>query len=190
MELHKHEQRHTAIRLIAILLVLAPASLPAQQANPSAWDLAISVCRDIQDPDARVACYDSLAERMNSAGNSTAPGGGYSPAQQDNRVMTPEERQARLRQQQMAAQGRRPEETAPAALDAEVEFSVPIVDLQKRPNGWRISLANGQVWQQMINKRYNLEEGMIVHIYPTIWGKSHRLTVDRLGSFIQVERIK
>lgn len=65
-----------------------------------------------------------------------------------------------------------------------------IAALQKSQNGWVVTLDSGQVWRQMYTKRYNLHEGQEVKIAPTIWGDAYRLTVSKLGGFIQVERIK
>lgn len=55
---------------------------------------------------------------------------------------------------------------------------------------WQITLAGGQVWNQMISKRYMLEVGEEIKIYPSMWGNSYRLTSDRLKGFIQVERVQ
>jgi hypothetical protein len=60
---------------------------------------------------------------------------------------------------------------------------------QLGPNLWVVSLEGGQRWRQMLSKRYTLQAGDEVHIYPTKWGSSYRLTAKRLGGYIQVERI-
>lgn len=65
-----------------------------------------------------------------------------------------------------------------------------IADLQKIPTGWSVTLASGQVWRQMYNKRYNLRVGQEVKISPTIWGDDYHLAVKELGGFIQVKRIQ
>ena len=65
-----------------------------------------------------------------------------------------------------------------------------IAALQKSQSGWVVTLDSGQVWRQMYTKRYNLREGQQVKIEPTIWGNAYRLSVSKLGGFIQVERIK
>jgi hypothetical protein len=53
-----------------------------------------------------------------------------------------------------------------------------------------ITLKSGQKWLQMISKRYPLEEGDEVRIYPSGFGDSYRLTATRMSGFIQVERIR
>ena len=65
-----------------------------------------------------------------------------------------------------------------------------IKELRKIPNGWIVTLESGQVWRQMYSKKYNLEVGQQVKISPTMWGDAYRMSVSKLGSFIQVERIQ
>lgn len=65
-----------------------------------------------------------------------------------------------------------------------------IASLQKGQNGWIITLEHGQVWRQMLSKRFQLREGQEVRIYPTMWGKSYRLALVDGAGFIQVERIR
>lgn len=65
-----------------------------------------------------------------------------------------------------------------------------VQELQQAQDGWVITLASGQVWRQMVNKRYNLQVGQDVKIAPTMWGNAYRLSVKDLGGFIQVERVR
>ncbi len=58
------------------------------------------------------------------------------------------------------------------------------------PNTYLITLENGQVWRQMEAKRYRLQVGDSVRVYPSRWGSSYRLSVEGLNGFIQVERIR
>lgn len=58
-----------------------------------------------------------------------------------------------------------------------------------RQNQLDVTLESGQVWRQMTSKRYSLREGDSVVIRPTIWGKSYRMSTERIPGFIQVERI-
>lgn len=65
-----------------------------------------------------------------------------------------------------------------------------VADLEQLgPNLWLITLEGGQRWQQMLSKRYGLQVGDQVRIYSTRWGSSFRMSVERLGGYIQVERI-
>lgn len=61
---------------------------------------------------------------------------------------------------------------------------------QNAAHMWVITLSSGQVWRQMYTQNYNLEAGDKVKIYPSGWGDAYRLTTERLGSFIQVQRIE
>ena len=74
--------------------------------------------------------------------------------------------------------------------DDEEQLFDRIAALQKTPDGWIITLESGQVWRQMVGKRYNLREGQEVKISPAIWGDSFHLSVSKLGGFIQVRRVK
>ena len=56
------------------------------------------------------------------------------------------------------------------------------------PNEYLITLENGQIWRQTGSKRYPLQVGHHVRIYPTHWGNSFRLTAEKSKGFIQVER--
>jgi hypothetical protein len=60
---------------------------------------------------------------------------------------------------------------------------------ETEPNTWKITLANGQVWQQATGKRYAMKDGDQVTIRKSGWGGSYRLYVERLGSYIQVDRV-
>jgi hypothetical protein len=57
------------------------------------------------------------------------------------------------------------------------------------PNILEVTLESGQVWRQMLSKRYPLQVGDSVTIRPTMWGSSYRLTAPRISGFIQVERV-
>lgn len=59
---------------------------------------------------------------------------------------------------------------------------------QTVPNRYLIGLENGQIWRQMTSKRYPLQIGHQVRIYPSKWGSAYRLSVEKLSGFIQVER--
>ncbi len=52
-----------------------------------------------------------------------------------------------------------------------------------------ITLLSGQVWQQIIARRFLLRKGEEVAIQPNPWGESFRLSVTGRNGFIQVKRI-
>ena len=66
-----------------------------------------------------------------------------------------------------------------------------IVDIDTyRPNMFEITLESGQIWRQMVPKRFALRKGDPVRIYPIRIGEDYRLTTARLEGFIQVKRVK
>ncbi len=52
-----------------------------------------------------------------------------------------------------------------------------------------VTLESGQVWRQMLSKRYPIVVGDTITIRPTRWGSSYRLTSERISGYIQVERV-
>lgn len=52
-----------------------------------------------------------------------------------------------------------------------------------------VTLESGQVWRQMLSKRYPVNVGDTVIIRPTRWGSAYRMTAERISGFIQVERV-
>lgn len=74
--------------------------------------------------------------------------------------------------------------------DGNGELIDTVADLEQLgPNLWLITLEGGQRWQQMLSKRYGLQVGDEVRIYSTRWGSSFRMSVERIGGYIQVERV-
>jgi hypothetical protein len=58
------------------------------------------------------------------------------------------------------------------------------------PDAYLITLDNGQIWRQNVPKRYLLRPGAEVHLQPSPWGSSYRLTDPDVGNYIQVKRIE
>ncbi len=82
------------------------------------------------------------------------------------------------------------EESARQQASENRELIDTIASLREtEPNTWRVTLSNGQIWQQVTGKRYLMKEGDQVRIRQSGWGSSYRLYVDRLGSYIQVDRV-
>ncbi len=83
-----------------------------------------------------------------------------------------------------------------ARVEADAEGKRELVDSVSgiklvQHNTLEITLGSGQVWRQMINRRYPLKVGDEVRLRPTGFGTSFRLSAARLdgSGFIQVERI-
>lgn len=184
--------------VIACLLIGANSTL-AQGVTPVYVD--VSQCRNINVDLARVACYDTLADialKKAASGKNQAlvPQNNINrQMRQDNWIMR--EELARLRKESNDIQegdtfddfGKRDNRIVNRD-DGKRELFDRIVSLKKSANGWLVTLESGQVWRQMNNKRYALREGQEVRIFPSIWGDSYRLSVKKLGSFIQVERLR
>jgi len=74
---------------------------------------------------------------------------------------------------------------------ANPEIFATVAELRETvPNSYLITLDNGQVWRQTVPMAYGLREGAEVHLYPSRWGDSYRLTDEDLRGYIQVERVR
>ena len=155
----------------------------------------------------RVACYDTLADQALMRGAMPAVTESAIPQIQVqnnlNRQVLEEnwrmrEELARIRKGEIQTnqtdgireKSGRQEQGIVKSNNGDQEFFDRIAGLQKTPDGWIVTLANGQVWRQMYTRKYALLEGQEVKMSPTIWGSSYRLSVSTLGGFIQVERIR
>ena len=192
--------------LKTVLLLIIPITVCAQ--SPAYMDA--SQCRNIAVDRARLACYDALADmamkqngaapatNTNQAPQALVPRGNISnQLQEKNRKMR--EELARLRQEEQASGGNsdtarinrfgKPQQRIVANKEGEDVLYDRIQSLRRGPDGWYITLASGQVWKELYNRAYNLEEGMEVIISPGMLG-SYRLSVKKLKSFIYVKRLK
>ena len=195
------------ILVTALLAMTVPGTAQAQvSSNEINY---FSRCRAISDNQARLACYDRLYDQALRA---VTPGSEAERLEAENRRMR--EELARIQGQTAPApvvssapprQYQRREPPQPGARvgdfgkkqsrveqddkGRDVMFD-RISELQKISNGWAITLASGQVWYQMYNKRYNLRVGQEVKISPALWGDNYHLSVKDLGGFIQVKRVK
>jgi hypothetical protein len=82
---------------------------------------------------------------------------------------------------------------APAGAEARAEREI-IANItairEMEPDAYLITLDNGQTWRQSTPKRYLLRVGAEVHLQPSTWGSSYRLTDPNVGNYIQVTRVK
>lgn len=181
-------------------------------APPAAWSqspvyIDASQCRNITVDLVRVACYDRLADMVMQQNGTTPqldqsrqpqqaqPQGSYQDQlREKNRQMR--EELARLRNSEPGGGDAdritrfgRPEQRIETNKDGEDILYDRIQSLQKGPDGWLITLASGQVWKELYNRPYNLEEGMEVKISPGMLGSYH-LSSSKQKRFIYVKRIK
>jgi len=132
----------------------------------------LAKCSRIAEVTPRVACYDTLARpqqdtaRIETA-TATAPPLASTPAPLKAKAL--------------------PE---PAERSVE-EFTSRVTALNEiQRDKWRITLENGQVWQQTVGKPFLLRANDTVRIAATGWGRSFRLEVDGHAGYIQVSRVQ
>lgn len=149
-------------------------------------------CRGIDQEKARLACYDTIIDQAGL--NSPARNNTQTLREENRRIL--EEMDLLRRQQGSTQSSSRVEEFGRQSAkvietDGREELYDRIARLDRTNSGWLITLEQGQVWRQVISKRFNLKEGHEVRIYPTNWGDSYRLSVvDGPVGYIQVERIQ
>ncbi len=172
---------------------------------------SINDCQAIQDRLARYACYDSWDSASGTVRQSAPARSSSARVQQEEeegsllgRIFDGDDEGADQEQAEPAQTatvstpeselesfGRvQPSTRLIDGLDGQSELVDTIADLEQLgPSMWLISLEGGQQWKQMLSKRYTLQEGDEIRIYPTRWGNDFRLSSTRLGGFIQVTRI-
>jgi hypothetical protein len=164
--------RFRALLTVAIVgagLIRPPVSL-AQDAD--GLTIRVDDCIALESELARYDCYERLVRAALSEREDTV----------ETAAEGQEERSPTIRE---VADERG---TQPADA-AEFVSTITALDEDLR-NRYTITLGNGQIWRQMLAKRYALRVGQEVRVYPTRWGDSYRLSAKRLKGFIQVERVK
>jgi hypothetical protein len=130
----------------------------------------LSQCAGVDDPGARLACYDALAGRTATPG-SAGPSAPMPPVP----VPAPS----------VDAFGKAPVSTAPESITARV-----VGKLTEWKLGTLIKLDNGQVWQAIEDRSYvypNVPENPEVEIIKGVFG--YRLEIKAIGRRISVKRI-
>lgn len=203
-------RRASAAALLAAGFLAAGATnaQPPETSNAPAESLNVDIsgCLDLATREQQIACYlarvDEAVEAHESGVTPARDQGPNDPSSASSRAVETESRRS---DPSSAPRGpaqpqSRPQSEAPAAAAAseapdEVEEREEIVATitsirEVQPNTYVINLDNGQVWRQSAAKRYYLREGAEVHLVPTAWGESYRLTDPDVGNFIQVERVR
>jgi hypothetical protein len=166
---------------------------------------SLADCRNIAEQAARLACYDrvagvsapaapvkpvtptapsratqsSIPARIEKVAPSSAPA-----VQAETKAVTPSDAVAAFGTKETTA-------TVEASADGEQVLTDTVASIKiVQPEVREITLSSGQVWRQRNSQPFRLTAGDKVSIKPSIWGSSYRLSVERLNSFIQVERIK
>ncbi|HUF71902.1 MAG TPA: hypothetical protein VMR74_03270 [Gammaproteobacteria bacterium] len=194
-----------AVGLGAFALVAAMTNAqPPEGASvpPDSVNVDVAGCIDLETREQQIACYlarveEAVDAREVEATGSDEPNSNATSSAPSSAAQT-EPRRANPPAQRDALQARpQPQRDAPAAADSEQpdaaggEIVARVTSLREmEPDTYLIFLDNGQVWRQNAPKRYFLLEGAEVHLSPTRWGESYRLTDPDIGNFIQVERIR
>jgi len=208
-----HDQKLSSLVAPMMLFIVMGATRPVIAEQP--LTIEVSRCVNIKSAIERLDCYDELADQAQQS-NSELEAADLSEPESDSGSDTPV---TMIEQESVAAaaviQSTPVKEQVPVTektidqtnrvteenfgLPPEkrydekdlVEFHSTISKLREYiPGRYLITLENGQVWRQMVAKRYRLRVGHNVRIYPSRWGKSFRLSAEELKGFIQVERVR
>jgi hypothetical protein len=165
---------------VAIGAVIAARTAAAQA--PQAFTVDVGECVEIAAPDERFACYERrVAAARNVQAQSEATLNG-TPA------LAPPELQPTTTAPRGSSFDRR---TVAGDAQESRDFIGIVASLRETvPDSYLITLDNGQVWRQTTAKRYPLQPGQQVRIYPTTWGDSFRLATADSKGFIQVRRVQ
>lgn len=191
----KTTAKHAVPALLSVLLMPAAAQVHAQAAT-------LTDCQAIQDRLARYACYDSwdsTSGEVRPLPRSTAPQ--PQPARTERAApqaattapaasAAPPAGPATAIESSVADFGRQQSSTRVVEGEDGAELVGTVAALEQLgPNLWVVTLEGGQRWRQMLTKRYALQVGDDVRIYSTRWGSAYRLSSERVGGYIQVERV-
>lgn len=159
--------------------------------TPESVNVDIAGCVDVETREQQIACYLARVDEAVEAHESGATAAGsrdpndLSSAPRD--AAQPQSRPQR--EASAAAAASRPPDEAEEEEEEEIVATITSIR-EVQPNIYVLNLDNGQVWRQSAPKRYFLREGAEVHLVPTPWGESYRLTDPDVGNFIQVERVR
>lgn len=174
--------KHAVSGVLPVVLLLSGSQCFAQAET-------LGDCQAIQDRLARYACYDSW-DAVSGTVRRSAP----APRGADTTATPRAESQAATEGATTPTADDFGRRESSARLFGREDGASELIDTiasleQLGPSLWLVTLSGGQQWRQMISKRYALQQGDEVRIYPTRWGSSYRLAVERVGGYIQVERV-
>ena len=162
MKVRGNTASKTTFLLGAVLLPLAAVS------QSDKLQLDLNRCAAIADINSRVACYDGLARPQPEKPQGKAPQAAVGAA-----TSGPPQARSEPREQRE---------------EAILEKVTSLKEVE--PDKLRITLANGQVWQQTVGKAFLIRTNDTVRIAASSWGRSFRLTVDGHPEYIQVTRLQ
>lgn len=186
-----------ALSLVTLALALAAPGSVAQQS----FLIDAGPCLTLGTAVERLVCFEQQvreAQELQGVAPAVVTRPAPAPAAAAQQSAPPSAPQAAAPRQEAPVQSAAPtgvaafglrEEADPDATPEELLGTVASVR-EFAPNQLVVTLSNGQIWRQSNSKRYPLKEGQSLRIYATRWGNDYRLTVQELGGFIQVERVK
>jgi hypothetical protein len=206
MPTEKHNKRTRPMRhmlIIGAALAGSASVATISYAQPSeSLNVDVGACLDLPTREEQLQCYENrVADELRTRARDT---GSDEPAVQpsDSRAASAEassnfrRTEAREPLQTPRGEPEGPSRAEPVAASAGsggagAEIVSTIASVRKvGPDTYEIALENGQIWRQNRPKRYLLLEGAEVHLNPTHWGSSYRLSDPNVGGFIQVGRVQ
>jgi hypothetical protein len=178
-------RRRRALLAICLGDVLGSQACLAQL--PEELSVDVADCIRMESAAQRFRCYENkVDDALNHPQDIAASDGDrLAPIAEEPRAQPLNDSPSSRTEDRFFSEERRAERGEPIVFNSAISALRETV-----PDRYLITLENGQVWRQMLPKKYGLEVGQEVSIYSTRWGKSYRLTVENLGSFVQVERIR
>lgn len=175
--------------LTGFVLTMTPGSFLGAQPEGRLID-----CTQIDDPERRLACYDTLIGRSSngtSDDDTDSPGQAIpSPPPQNAQTDTVDADSKTPPTVEDFGQESNPSRARIQRDDDNFELIDTVEDLRQYNRGRiEITLSSGQIWRQSAAKNFHLNEGDEVRIYPSDFGIDYRLSVLGRSGFIQVRRI-
>lgn len=150
-------------------------SVQSAVADETIFTVDLRACSAIKKIAERVSCYDELAEIQASKSEPTL----------NANAATTLENNSNLETNQFGLEKKEIKSQSSEELIARVVESKEI-----SPNKRLITLANGQVWRQMLAENFLIRPNDSVRIYKKSSKRYFRLSVEGRSKFIQVQRVK
>ena len=199
-------------RRLPVLTACSVMALTALPSSPTAAQVgdSLNACAQISAAEQRLACYDKLSglsddetsvqvtNRQEEARKQTDVEAQQqvepSPVQANTQADTAEAVPDSRRDTPTLESFGRDSNPAQARIqrnDKSFELIDKVVDLQQYHHArLEIRLSGGQLWRQTAARRFHLNEGDEVRIYPSDFGTDYRLSAKGRSGFIQVQRIE
>jgi hypothetical protein len=138
--------------------------------------LELAKCAAVSDINARVTCYDGLAHSQQSK-----------PLSDQAPPATTVEAPVAAKIENFG----QPQTKLVSDEKGEVALLDKVILLKEvQSNKLQITLASGQVWQQVVAKAFFIRVGDTARVASTAWGRTFRLAIDGHPDYIQVSRLQ